>query len=228
MPLLRGQLGRVHVRHRLVADAPEEALEQRQGEDAGVVAGDLALVLDRRAWRCRRRRATRSSSPSRSAIGRNGRTVSEASAALTLTANGTKSPARARPTCSAMVSPALSCASCGAGAEVRGDHHRVEAEQRRLGAWAPWRTRRWRRRRRGPSAIASASAGLVDDAAAGHVDDADARLGLGQQLGVDQADRLGGLGHVDRDEVGHGHERRRGRPARRSSGGPGRRDTNGS
>ena len=47
---------------------------------------------------------------------------------------------------------------------------------------------------------------LVDDAAARHVDDPDARLGLGQQLGVDQPDRLGRLGHVDRDEVGHRHQ----------------------
>ena len=49
--------------------------------------------------------------PSRSASGTNGRTVSEASTALTLTANGTKSPARASTTCSAMASPALSWAS---------------------------------------------------------------------------------------------------------------------
>src|SRR5439155_349239 len=49
--------------------------------------------------------------PRRSARGRNGRTVSEASVALTLTANGTKSPPRASRTISAMVSPALSCAS---------------------------------------------------------------------------------------------------------------------
>ena len=49
--------------------------------------------------------------PSRSASGRNGRIVSFASAALTLTANGTKSPARASSTIEAIVSPALSCAS---------------------------------------------------------------------------------------------------------------------
>ena len=41
----------------------------------------------------------------------NGRTVSETSVAATLTAKGTKSPLRARMTCSAMVTPALSWAS---------------------------------------------------------------------------------------------------------------------
>ena len=49
--------------------------------------------------------------PRRSARGRKGRTVSDASVALTLTAKGTNSPASASRTCSAMVTPALSWAS---------------------------------------------------------------------------------------------------------------------
>ena len=51
------------------------------------------------------------SAPSRSAKGMKGFKVSLASAASTLTANGTKSPAKANCTMSAMTSPALSCAS---------------------------------------------------------------------------------------------------------------------
>ena len=47
-----------------------------------------------------------------------------------------------------------------------------------------------------------ASACLVDDAAAGGVDDPDRRLDLAQRLLADQADRLGGLGQVHGDEVG--------------------------
>ena len=47
---------------------------------------------------------------------------------------------------------------------------------------------------------------LVDDAAAGRVDDADARLGLGQQVAPEQPDGLGRLGRVDGDEVGLGHQ----------------------
>ena len=51
------------------------------------------------------------SRPRRSASGRNGRSVSFAASACTLTANGTNSLARASCTISAIVSPALSCAS---------------------------------------------------------------------------------------------------------------------
>ena len=47
---------------------------------------------------------------------------------------------------------------------------------------------------------------LVDDAAAGGVDDPDARLGLGQQVLADQAEGLGVLRQVDGDEVGLGHQ----------------------
>ena len=53
-----------------------------------------------------------------------------------------------------------------------------------------------------PIAMAVGQVGLVDDAAAGHVDDAQAGLGLGQQVGVDEPDGLGRLGHVHGDEVG--------------------------
>ena len=80
----------------------------------------------------------------------------------------------------------------GAGAEVRGDHHRVEVEQRRLGG------RLGGEHVEGGAADVPAADGvgqglLVDDAAAGDVDDADAGLGLGQEVGVDEPDGLGGL-----------------------------------
>ena len=141
--------------------------------------------------------------PSRSASGRNGRTVSDASAALTFTANGTNSPARARPTCSAIVSPALSCASrvlaprCGVTTTSR------QVEQRRLGG----RLAGEHVERGAADAAVADGVGqgrLVDDAAARHVDDAHARLGLGEAVGVDQADRLGRLDDVEGDEVGGG------------------------
>ena len=93
--VLLGQLRRVDVGDRLVADAAEQALQHGEREDAGVVVGDLALVADLDASPARPRPASANSRPSRSASGRNGRTVSFASAALTLTANGTNSPARA-------------------------------------------------------------------------------------------------------------------------------------
>ena len=43
---LGGDLRRVDVGHRVLADPAEQALQHRQGEDAGVVVGQLALVLD--------------------------------------------------------------------------------------------------------------------------------------------------------------------------------------
>ena len=48
--------------------------------------------------------------------------------------------------------------------------------------------------------------GLVDDAAAGDVDDAQRRLGLEQQVAADEARRLGRLRQVDREEVGLGDD----------------------
>ena len=63
----------------------------------------------------------------------NGRTVSDTSVALTLTANGTKSPARARITCSAMVTPALSWASTVDAPRWGADDDRGQFEERRLG-----------------------------------------------------------------------------------------------
>ena len=167
------------------------------------------------------------SRPSRSASGMNGCTVALASVAARLTAKGTNSPRSARTTCSAMVCPALSCAStvdaprCGvtttesssnSGDSVVGSC----GEHVERGAGDPALAHRVGER------------GLVDDAAAGGVDDAQRRLGVRQQLGGDQAERVGRLGQVDGEEVGPA--RRAPRPSargRRPAGGPGRRSRRG-
>ena len=85
------------------------------------------------------------------------------------------------------------------------DHHRLDAEQRRL-----------RRRlggedvegRTGDRAVGErfGERHLVDDPAAGDVDDAQPRLGLEQQLTADQPCRFGSLREVDRQEVGLGDD----------------------
>ena len=114
--------------------------------------------------------------PSFSASGSSGRTSSATTPpACTLTASGTNSPCSASLTLRATARPALSCASCGGRAQVRGGHHVVEREQRRGGA-------------RLLGVHVDAGAGdpalgdrvgerlLVDQPAAGGVDDAHARL----------------------------------------------------
>ena len=47
---------------------------------------------------------------------------------------------------------------------------------------------------------------LVDDAAPSGVDDAQTGLGPRQQVLAHEPDRVGGLGQVDGEEVGHAHE----------------------
>lgn len=93
----------------------------------------------------------------------------------------------------------------GRRAEVRGDHDLLESEQRGVSA------------RFGsvdvetgtPDVAGGDGVGerlLVDEAAAGGVDDDLSLLGLGEQLGVEHAGGLLGLGEVDRDEVTAAHE----------------------
>jgi hypothetical protein len=85
---------------------------------------------------------------------------------------------------------------------VRRDHHLRQAEQGRVGGrlggehverGAPHVT--------GPDGLGQGR--LVDDAAPGHVDDADARLGEREQVLADEPGRLRRLGHVQCHEVGH-------------------------
>ena len=206
-------LRRVHVRHRLVGHRAEQALQHRQGEDAGVVVGQLALVLDRRGVPATPSASAPKRLPSRSASGRNGRTVSVASAALTFTANGTNSPARARPDLLGDRVARLVLRLAGAGPEVRGDDDLGQVEQRRLGG----RLAGEHVERGAADAAVADGVGqrvLVDDPAARHVDDALAGLGLGQVVGADHPDRLGGLDDVEGDEVGHARPARRGRAGR--------------
>ena len=53
-----------------------------------------------------------------------------------------------------------------------------------------------------PSRTRVGQRGLVDDAAAGRVDDPQRRLRVREQVGRDQAHRVGRLREVDREEVG--------------------------
>ena len=89
----------------------------------------------------------------------------------------------------------------GAGTEVRGGDDVLELEQRRVGARLagvdvepggsdPALLQRGEQRR------------LVDDAAAGGVDEDQRRLDGGELVGADDAHRLGGLRQVHRDDVG--------------------------
>ena len=94
----------------------------------------------------------------------------------------------------------------GRGAEVRRGHDVVELEERAVGA------------RLGREHVEAGSGdpallergverGLVDDAAAGGVDQDERRLDPVQLLVADQAERLGRLGQVDGHEVGLGEQR---------------------
>ncbi len=85
--------------------------------------------------------------------------------------------------------------------EMGRDHDSVEVEQRRLGARLGVEDVDGRA---GDRAVAHriGEVGLDDDPAARHVDDAQRRLRPGQHVGVDQPDRLGRPGQVESDEVG--------------------------
>ena len=114
-------------------DAAEQTLQHRQCEDAGVVVGESGPRSRPRATSARRPPARRTAAQPLGQRQERAAPSRDASAALTFTAKGTNSPASASSTCSAMVSPALSCASRVRRAEVRGHHHAGQAEQRRLG-----------------------------------------------------------------------------------------------
>ena len=83
---------------------------------------------------------------------------------------------------------------------MRGADDLVELEERRVGARL---ARIHVEAGAGDPALleGGGEGGLVDDAAAGGVDDADAGLDLVQRVVADQAERLGRLGEMDGDEV---------------------------
>ena len=132
------------------------------------------------------------SRPSRSASGRNGCTVAFASVAARFTAKGTNSPRSASTTCSAMVWPALSWAStvdaprCGVTTTVGSSNS---------GDSVVGSVREHVERGAGDPALAHGvgERGLVDDAAAGGVDDPQCRLGVGEQLGRRSSPTVSGV-----------------------------------
>ena len=130
--------------------------------------------------------------PRISEIPRNGRTVSDTAPASTLTANGTKSPASASTTCSAICSPALSCASfvlaprCGVTTTVgrleeRRVRRRLVGEDVERGA--------------ADAAVADRLGErlLVDDPAAGGVHDAYPGLGPREQVACRMSPTVSGV-----------------------------------
>ena len=120
--------------------------------------------------------------------------------AWTFTASGTNSPASARRTERATDDAGLVLRLDRRGAEVRGDDDLVEGEQRRVGARLGREDVEPRPGDR-PGREGLREGVLVEQAAAGGVDDPHRRLAQRQLLAPDQPDGLGGLGQVDRDEV---------------------------
>ncbi len=85
-------------------------------------------------------------------------------------------------------------------AQVRGHHHTGQTEQRAAGGWLDLEhVDAGAGHLAGPDGLGQGR--LVDQAAAGGVDDPHPALRPGQLLGSDQPGRLDGAGKVDRDEV---------------------------
>ncbi len=134
-----------------------------------------------------------------------GRTVSETSVAATLTAKGTKSPASARMTCSAMVTPALSWASAVDaprwGATTTEDSSNsgdsVVGSLAKTSRPAPWT---W------PDRMASARASSSTMPPRAVLMMRRPGLALASRSLPMRPERLGVLRQVDGDEVGVGHQ----------------------
>ena len=184
---LLGELRRVHERHRLVDHRAEHALQDRQREHPAVVVGDLALVGD--LERVDGAAGERGEQPTESLGERHERLHGRVRL-------GGGEVDRERHELAAQREHDL----LGDGlarlvlrldrgrAEVRRDHDVVELEQRRLGGGLV--REHVERGARDPAlAHRVGEGGLVDDAAAGGVDDPQRRLGVGEQLGRDQARR---------------------------------------
>ena len=197
--LLREQRG-VDVRHRLVDDVLEHALERGEFEHLHVVLGDLAVHLDVEADRDLARE--RGEDPAELLGERQTRLdVLGDDAALDVhrvrdQLTGERQPHRAGDRDTRLLLRLV-----GGGAEVRGADDLVELEQRGVragllrvhveaGAGDPALLERRVQRL------------LVDDPAARGVDDPDRRLDLVQRLVADETEGLGGLGQVHGDEVG--------------------------
>ena len=124
-------------------------------------------------------------------------------------------------TCSAMVTPGLVLGLGRRRPQVGGDHHRGQLEQRRLGGrLLGEHVEAGPLDLAGPDGLGQRL--LVDDAAPGRVDDAEAGLGLGQQVLPDQAEGLGVLRAGGRSRSRTRPSARRGPSARRPCAWPGR------
>ena len=194
----------IHVRHRLVRNATEETLEHGQGEDAVVVPRQLALVLDFQRPCCPHRQA--GEQPAQTFRQRQERTHG-------LRSLGGRHVDGERHEVATQGQfhhfgdgfAGLVLRLAGACAQMGGDHHTGQPKQRGLGGGfgvehvdggaADM-----------PRLDGSSQVGFHHDAAAGHVDDAQALFGPAQTLGVEQAHGFGGLGHVDGDEVRCGQQ----------------------
>ena len=197
-----GDQRRVDVVDGLVGVALERAVQRRDREQPRVVVGELAVHLDRRACGRRGPASSIAKRPSFAASGMYGPSTSRSSAPTVgmLTAFVTSPPSSAAATCSATITPARSCASsvdaarCGVtttfGAAAAA---RRTAPATKTSSAAPATL---------PDSSAAISAALVDQLAAGGVDDPDAVAHLRDRLRVDRAARVVGQRQVQGQEVG--------------------------
>ena len=200
-PLL-GHLRGVDEADRLRRHRREQTLQHRQAEDAAVVVGHLAL--EGQLQRLHRPAGQPAEEPAQPLGQRQ-----EAPHGLRRLPGGDVdgvghevAPQRQHDLLGDRL-PGLVLGLDGRGAEVRGDHHGLQLEQGAL------RGRLLGEHVDGGALHLTGDDGvrqrlLVDDPAPGDVDDADPRLGLGQQVPADQAHGLGGAGEVDGEEVGLG------------------------
>ena len=198
---LGGQLRGVDERDGLVADPPEVALEQREREDAGVVAGDLTLVLDveavgslsgERREQLAEPLGQRQERPN--GLGGLGR--------ADVHGEGDELAGQRQLDLLGDRVAGLVLGFVGARPEVGRDHDRVELEERRARSSAPSRTRRARHRPTRPDRIASASAASSTMPPRPTLMSGCPGLAFASRSASISPDRLGRLGHVDGHEVG--------------------------
>ena len=198
------QHGSVDVGDLLLDDVPEQALERGEPQHGDVVLGDLPADLDVQLGGDAARE--RGEHPPELLRERDaGAHVLGDHPAGDVDGVGHELTCQRQPHRARHGDPGSLLRLRGGRAEVRGDDDVVELEQRAVGA------------RLGgedvqpgggdPALLDSrVEGGLVDDPAAGGVDDDHAGLDLGERLGAEEADRLGRLREVDGEDVGGGEE----------------------
>ena len=201
---LLGEQRGVDVGDGVLGDVGEQALERGELPDRHVVRGDLAAHLDVELHRHRAGEGGEHPAELLDEVDAGAHLLGDRAAGDVdgirheVTAQGQAHRLRHGDT-------GLLLGLLGRGAEVRGDDDRLVGEERAVGA-----------RLGGEDVEAGAGDAplgdgvgeglLVEHATAGGVDDAHGRLDLGERLLADQADRLGGLGQVDGDEVALGEQ----------------------